>query len=306
MRLGLVTPIVSLNPRFTPPDWELEGGIDDIVAVTQAAESLGFAWVGCPEHVAVPEKAVAERGSRYWDPVATLAYLAAETTTIRLLSHVVVLGYHHPLAVVKRFGTVDLVSGGRFVLGVGVGTLRAEFSLLGADFERRGELADEAIRTIRAAWGRHTAEVPKPGGGTSRWVVEPSGASTEVPIWVGGLTARSLRRALELGDGWVPFGLAADQLAEMLGRPGVAERVAARSGFEVVLAPEPPLDPVGDPAGAALAVRRYADLGATALALRFRHRSRSHYLEQMAAMPAVLDAADLMLSGPDIHLAQSG
>jgi len=305
VRLGLVTPIVSLNPRFTAPAWEVEGGVEDVVAVAQAAESLGYAWVGCPEHVAVPERAVAERGARYWDPVATLSYLAARTSTVRLVSHVVVLGYHHPLAVVKRYGTLDVLSGGRFVLGVGVGSLRAEFSLLGADFERRGELADDAIRTIRAAWGRHTVEVPKPGGGAARWVVEPSGASTEVPIWVGGLTGRSLRRALELGDGWVPFGLSADALGELLGRPGIAEQLG-RPGFEVVLAPEPPLDPLGDPSGAADAVRRYAGLGATALALRFRHSSRSHYLEQMAAMPAVLEAADLPLSGPDIHLAQSG
>jgi len=305
VRLGLVTPIVSLNPRFDPPAWEVEGGIDDLVAVTQAAESLGYAWVGCPEHVALPEKAVAERGGRYWDPVATLAYLAARTTTIRLASHVVVLGYHHPLAVVKRYGTIDVVSDGRFVLGVGVGSLRAEFSLLGADFARRGELADEALRTIRAAWGRTTVDVPRPGGGTARWVVDPSGASTQVPIWVGGLTARSLRRAIELGDGWVPFGLSADALRELLARPGVAEQVA-RPGFEVVLAPEPPLDPVGDPDAAADTVRTYADLGATALALRFRHSSRSHYLEQMAAMPAVLDAAGLPLGGPDIQLAESG
>ena len=305
MRLGLVTPIVSLNPRFDPPAWELEGGIDDVVAVVRAAEALGYAWVGCPEHVALPEKAVAQRGGRYWDPVATLAYLAACTSTIRLLPHIVVLGYHHPLAVVKRYGTIDLLSGGRLVLGVGVGSLRAEFSLLGADFEGRGRQADDAIATIRAAWGRDRAEVPRPGGGESSWVVDPSGASERVPIWVGGMSRRSLRRALELGDGWVPFGLPRDELAALLGAPGVAEQIA-RPGFEVVLAPEPPLDPVGDPAAAAEAVRAYAGIGATALALRFRHGSRAHYLEQLAAMPAVLAAAGQVLSGPDIDLAQSG
>ena len=91
----------------------------------------------------------------------------------------------------------------------------------------------------------------------------------------------------------------------MLGAPGVAEQVG-RPGFEVVLAPEPPLDPVGDPAAAADSVRAYAAIGATALALRFRHSSRSHYLEQLEAMPAVLRDAGESLSGPDIHLAQSG
>ena len=126
--------------------------------------------------------------------------------------------------------------------------------------------------------------VDGPDGRTFDWIVEPSGASERIPIWVGGMTRRSLRRALELGDGWIPFGLARDALAEMLRTPEVAERVR-RPGFEVVLAPEPPLDPVGDPSGAAETVRAYADIGATALALRFRHSSRSHYLEQLEAMP---------------------
>jgi probable F420-dependent oxidoreductase len=305
VRLGLVTPIVSLNPRFETPAWELEGGIDDLVVVAQAAEALGYAFVGCPEHVAVPESAAGQRGGRYWDPVATLSYLAAQTSTIRLLSHIVVLGYHHPLAVVKRYGTIDVLSGGRLVLGVGVGSLRGEFLLLGADFDRRGALADESIATIRAAWGRQSVTVVLPDGRKTDWIVEPSGAAEQIPIWVGGMSARSLRRALELGDGWIPFGLPHDALATMLGAPEVAEQVR-RPGFEVVLAPEPPLDPVGDPAGAAAAVRAYAGIGATALALRFRHSSRSHYLEQLEAMRgAVLDAGE-SLSGPDIDLAQSG
>ena len=304
MRLGLVTPIVSLNPRFDPPAWEVEGAIEDVVVVARAAEALGYAWIGCPEHVAVPETAAGQRGGRYWDPVATLAYLAAETSRIRLLPHIVVLGYHHPLAVVKRYGTIDVLSGGRIVLGVGVGSLRREFELLGADFEGRGALADDAIATIRAAWGRGSAEVVGDDGRTTDWIVEPSGATQRVPIWVGGLTRRSLRRAIELGDGWIPFGLSHGELASMLGAPGVAERVR-RPGFEVVLAPEPPLDPVGDPGAAADAVRAYADIGATALALRFRHSSRSHYLEQLEAMHEVVLAAGETVGGPDIDLAQS-
>jgi alkanesulfonate monooxygenase SsuD/methylene tetrahydromethanopterin reductase-like flavin-dependent oxidoreductase (luciferase family) len=65
MRLGIVTPLVNLNPRFDPPPWELAGGIDDIVAVAQAAERLGYDWVGCPEHVAIPTAVAATRGGRY-------------------------------------------------------------------------------------------------------------------------------------------------------------------------------------------------------------------------------------------------
>ena len=242
MRLGLVTPIVNLNPRFEPPAWEVEGGIDDVVVVARAAEALGYAFVGCPEHVAVPAAAAGQRGGRYWDPVATLSYLAAQTSTIRLLSHVVVLGYHHPLAVVKRYGTIDMLSGGRLVLGVGVGSLRGEFRLLGADFDHRGQLADEALATIRASWGQRTVTVDGPDGRTFDWIVEPSGASELIPIWVGGMTRRSLRRALELGDGWIPFGLTRDALAELLSHPGggrarATTRVRGRAGTRAAARP---------------------------------------------------------------------
>ncbi len=120
VRLGIVTPVVNLNPRFDPPEWEERGGIEDVVEVARAAERTGYEWVSCPEHVAIPSAAAGTRGGRYWDPLTTLAYVAASTQSIGLLSHVLVLGYHHPLEVVKRYGTLDMVSGGRVVLGVGV------------------------------------------------------------------------------------------------------------------------------------------------------------------------------------------
>jgi alkanesulfonate monooxygenase SsuD/methylene tetrahydromethanopterin reductase-like flavin-dependent oxidoreductase (luciferase family) len=204
-----------------------------------------------------------------------------------------VLGYHHPLEIVKRYGTLDLLSGGRVILGVGVGSLEAEFDLLGQDFNGRGARADDALAALRASFG-HTS--PTYSGPYFRYhsvVVDPAGARPDVPIWVGGRTRRSLRRAVALGDGWIPFGLGPDDLGALLGAPDVAAAVAGRgSGFDVVLAPEPPLDPLADPSGAARALRRYAGLGATGLSLRFVHQSRSHYVEQLEAMRAVADRED--------------
>ncbi len=285
MRLGIVTPVVNLNPRFDPPEWERSGGIDDVAAVAVAAEGLGYDFLGCPEHVAIPESVAATRGGRYWDPVATLAFVAARTSRIRLLSHVAVLGYHHPLALVKQYGSLDEASGGRVILGVGVGSLRAEFELLGADFEGRGALADDALAAIRASFGRRAPEYHGTHFEISGWIVEPCGLQARVPIWVGGRTRRSLRRALELGDGWIPFGLGLEALAPILGDPAVVGALADRPRpLLVVLAPEPPLDPTGDPAGARRALEAYAALGATGLAVRVRHRSRHHYVEQLEAL----------------------
>ena len=291
MKLGLVSPIVSLNPRFEAPVWEREGTMEDVVSVAREAERLGYGWVSCPEHIAIPEELSSVRGGRYWDPLTTLSFVAASTRTIGLLTHVLVLGYHHPLEIVKRYGTLDVASGGRVILGVGVGSLEAEFDLLGADFGHRGDRADDALRALRASFGDRR---PRYQGTHYRYggmVVEPCGTARPVPLWVGGRTPRSLRRALELGDGWVPFGLSSDELGAMLGAPAAAEaRTRREGGFDVVLAVEPVLDPVGDPGGAGERLRRYADIGATGVNLRFRHRSRAHYLEQLAALADV--AAD--------------
>lgn len=293
MRLGVVTPVVSRNPRVEPPPWETDAGAEDVVAVAVAAESLGYSWVGCPEHVAVPVEATAQRGARYWDPLVTLAFVAARTERIGLLPHVTVLGYHHPLALVKRWGTLDVVSGGRVVLGVGVGSLAGEFELLGAEFADRGRRADDALRAVRAAWGTPTPRYAGEVYAFADVVVDPCGLARHLPIWVGGRSARSLRRALELGDGWIPFGRSVDELAGLLARPEVRARCEARDPslppFEVVLAPDPPLDPTGDRSGTARAVEAWAAAGASAFAVRVRHRSRDECIEQLAALVRVVD-----------------
>lgn len=277
-RLGIITPVVTLNPRAHNA-WEEPAGVDEVVAVAQAADRLGFHHLTCSEHVAVPAAYAGTRGTRYWDPSATLSFLAAHTRRIRLATHVLVLGYHHPLAIVKRYGTLDLLSGGRLILGVGVGSLREEFDLLGAGFEDRGRRADDTLGVLRAAFGRREVD---------GLVVDPSGVQRPPPIWVGGRTARSLRRAVELGDGWVPFGLATDQVREMLDRARGSEAWSRRTqALEVVLWPEPPIDPLADPAGAERAIAVAVEAGATVVNLRFRSRSLAHHLEQMEAVAAL-------------------
>jgi probable F420-dependent oxidoreductase len=288
VQLGIVTPVVNLNPRFDSAEWERHGGIDDIVEVSRAAERLGYHWVSCPEHIAIPESTAASRGGRYWDPLTTLSFVAASTGAIGLLSHVLVLGYHHPLEVVKRYGTLDVASGGRVILGVGVGSLEGEFALLGAPFAGRGARADDALRAIRASFAQSLPSYSGTHFEYSGFVVEPSGIQERVRLWVGGRTRRSLRRALELGDGWIPFGLSFGELATILRDDAVLAALEAREAdLDVVLAPDPPLDPVGDPAGAVATVRDYGAIGATGLAVRFRHESKQHYLEQLEAMVGV-------------------
>lgn len=284
MKLGLLTPVVSLNPR-AHASWEVDAGIDEIVTVATAADRAGYHHLTCSEHIAVPADVDLRRGTRYWDPLALFGHLAAHTTTIRFATHVLVLGYHHPLDIAKRYGTLDAVSGGRVILGVGVGSLAEEFDLLGASFADRGPRADEALTALRATFGTTTPEHHGDHYDYANFVVDPGFARPDVPIWVGGRTARSLRRALEHGDGWVPFGLGLDEVASCL---DAARDTAAREGrrrpFEIGLWPEPVLDPLGDAEAARRTLDRCEQAGATMVNARFRHDSVEHLVEQIEAL----------------------
>lgn len=290
LRLGLLTPVVSMNPRAAAA-WEATADVEDLAEVVEAADVLGFHHLTCSEHVAVPRGARSSvgslRGTRYHDPAVVLGWLAARTTRIRLATHVLVAGHHHPLGVAKTYGTLDVMSRGRVVLGVGVGSLREEFELLGHPFEDRGARADDFLRGLRAAWGR-----PEPSYEGSHFrfggaVVDPCALTTEPRIWIGGRTARSLRRAVELGDGWVPFGLTPEEVAALTARVRPREGWASRRRpFDVVLTAED-LDAVGDPAGTADRLAERVAAGATVVNVRCRHRSPAELVEQLEALASL-------------------
>jgi probable F420-dependent oxidoreductase len=289
VQLGLVTPVVTRLPQ-AHATWEETAGIDEIARVAVEAERLGYHHLTCSEHVALPAAVVDTRGATYWDPLPTFGYIAARTTTIRLATHVLVLGYHHPLAIAKRYGTLDRVSGGRLVLGVGVGSLREEFDLLGVEFEGRGDRADDAIRALRASLSQLEPQYRGEHYAFDSFVVDPCAVQPRVPIWVGGRTARSLRRAIELADGWAPFGLSRAVLAAMIARARESAAWDARAQaadappFELVLQNENPFDPGAEPERVRDSAERLADAGATTLNVRVVHHSLAHYLEQLAAM----------------------
>ncbi|MDQ3146782.1 MAG: TIGR03619 family F420-dependent LLM class oxidoreductase [Actinomycetota bacterium] len=290
MRLGLVTPVLTLLPR-AHARWEEDGGIHEVSRIVVAADALGYHHVTCSEHVAIPTAVAEVRGGRYWDPLATFGYLAAQTVRIRFATYVLVLGYHHPLAIAKRYGTLDRVSAGRLVLGVGVGSLEDEFDLLGAPFAARGPRADDALRALRAALGQTRPSYRGEHYDFGDVVVDPCAVQAHVPIWVGGRTRRSLRRAATLADGWAPFGLGPDEVVAWLGaaraHPSWAER---RQELEVVLRPAAALDPTAEPGAAVDALGALAEAGATIVDVRLVHRSAGHCVEQLEALIRLAEA----------------
>jgi probable F420-dependent oxidoreductase len=277
MKLGIATPVVT-NVAGASVTWEKNASIEDIGRVAETADQLGYHHMTCSEHIGLPSSETARRGTRYWDPLATFGYVSARTNQIRFATMTLVLGYHHPLAIVKRYGTLDHVSGGRVILGLGVGSLKEEFDLLGAPFEDRGPRADDALRALRAALPSnepaYNGEFYSFGGLT----VDPCALQPHLPIWIGGRTKRSLRRAVTLADGWCPYYVSIDTAADWL------KTFDVPPGFEVVMPADQPLDPVGAPKATEETLGALAAGGTTILSARFIHHSLDHYLEQIHAL----------------------
>lgn len=293
---GMQLPVQSQSTLYAQP-WEASAGVAEIVAVAQACEAAGFDYVAVCDHVAIPSASAEAMSTSWWDTIATLSYLAAVTERVRLLSHVYVLPYRHPLVVAKAWATLDALSGGRAILGVGAGHVRDEFFALDVPFEARGALLDEAIDAVRAAladeFASHKGE---------RWSFDgvgqrPRPVQSPLPIWVGGSSKPAMRRAAERGDGWLPQGPPEGGME--VGIAYVREHRAATRGEEpiVIGALTGPLH-VGDPtwdAGrcvrgpaekVAQYVRTYREMGVDQIQVAFPSRSVGELCDQVAAFAA--------------------
>lgn len=284
--LGVLTPVVTAARAAR---WEADGTIHDLRRIAQAADRLGYDYLTCSEHVGVPSDIVDARGSRYWDPLSTFGYMAAHTERIRFATNVLVLGYHHPLGIAKRYGTLDVVSGGRLILGLGVGSLEEEFALLDVPFADRGPRADDALRALRQSMSVPIAAYEGPYFSFKDSVIDPCAQQGYVPFWIGGRTARSLRRAVELGDGWMPFGLDVADTKTMLDRASHTAAWSARERPLTVVLQNlaAPVDPADAPEQTSVVARELIEAGATTLMMRFVHHSVEHYLEQLEAMAVI-------------------
>lgn len=177
-----------------------------ITELAGAAEEAGFDAVFVTEHPIPEDRWLATGGHHALDPFVALAFAASATTSVRLQTNLCIAAYRNPFLLAKTVATLDALSGGRVVLGIGAGYLKGEFAALGVDFDERNELTDEAIAVMRAAWtgesverdGRHFSA----RGNTSLPRPAQDGGP---PIWIGGNSMRAVRRAVDLADGWAPM-----------------------------------------------------------------------------------------------------
>jgi len=280
VKLAVATPVVTMTPR-SHGAWEATARIEDLARIAETADRLGYHHLTCSEHIAMPSSELARRGACYWDPLATFGYLAARTHVVRLATNVLVLAYHHPLEIAKRYGTLDVVSNGRLILGVGVGTLREEFDLVDAPYEDRGRRADDALRALRAALSKPEPIYHGEFYDFEGLVVDPCAAQERVPIWVGGRTLRSLRRAAALADGWCPFAVTPAQAEDWL------RRVELPADFEVVLPPTARLDPINEPSRTRDILAATAAAGATIVTTGRATDTVDEYLDHLQALAEI-------------------
>jgi probable F420-dependent oxidoreductase len=201
-------------------------------------EELGFDSLWVSDHIIVPE------GSSYipegmLEPLALLPWLAARTGPgLTLGTSVLVLPYRDPVFLAKYLATVDVLSGGRLVVGVGVGWLEEEFAALGAPYAERGAMTDEYLRVLRNLWGTETSSFAgrwKQYEGMRLFPKADTSRSGTIPLVVGGNTPVAIRRAAELGDGWHPINLTPGELATGVDRYREACAAAGRTPGPVVL-----------------------------------------------------------------------
>ncbi|MFJ6556822.1 TIGR03619 family F420-dependent LLM class oxidoreductase [Streptomyces luteogriseus] len=195
----------------------------------QTVEGLGFDLLMISDHIAITPDVAERYPAPFYEPFTTLSWLAGLTTRIQLGTTVLIAPYRHPLLTARMAANLNELSGGRLVLGVGVGWARQEFTALGIPFSQRGQLTDGHLRDIRAAW-KDTA----------------SYGDRRIPVWVGGNSDAGLRRAVRLGDAWHPLRPTVPWLRKAAGRlqtyadeqhlpvPALAPRIALRLTKEPV------------------------------------------------------------------------
>lgn len=281
MRYGVAIPQAG---RFGTPE--------AVRAVVRAVEDLGFDSLWVSDHIIVPE------GSNYIpevmdEPLATLAFVAAETSHVRIGTSVLIVPYRDPVFTAKFLSTVDVLSSGRLIVGVGAGWLEEEFAALGVPFGERGPRTDEYLRVYRNLWETETSSFSGEWKRYERMRMFPKASPARrgaIPLLVGGNGAASIRRAAELGDGWHPINLGPGEFADHVGRYRQACERFGRQPGPIVLRHMPggrtapgggrwPLS--GTPEEQAADIRAYAEAGLDELMLSLPARSVDDLLHEL-------------------------
>ena len=207
MKFGICLPI------------RLDAGAPTNIGIAKAAEGLGFDSVWASDHVVIPARRSGIFTEYFYDPFTLLAFIASGTSRILLGTSVIILPYRNPLVTAKMAASLDVVSGGRLVFGVGPGWMREEFEALGIPYESRGRMTDEYIEIIKTLWEEDDPEYKGEFFSFSDVRFDPKPVQKPRPsVWIAGSSERAMRRAALSGDGWQPTGVSPDSVADGIAR----------------------------------------------------------------------------------------
>jgi probable F420-dependent oxidoreductase len=251
--------------------------------VARAAEEAGFAGFAFTEHPAPGVRWLNAGGHQTLDPFVALAFAAAATRSIRLLTYLCVLPYRNPLLIAKAAATVDKLSGGRFILGTGTGYLKGEFAALGVDIEERNTLFDEALEVMPLHWSGEPFSYQGTHFSARDIIARPVPVQQPIPIWIGGNSKLARRRVAEKAQGWMPLVLPPEMLptvrtstlgdiSEVAAQIAEIRQAAASRGETIDVAypymdPDLLADPTKDPERHRQAFAELAEAGATWIVL---------------------------------------
>lgn len=210
-------------------------GVEDVHALLQLAplaEQLGYDSVWTSEHLFHSEYVLQRLGNKpYYEPLTIFTAVATMTQTVRLGTSVLVLPYHNPIRLAKTVATLDAISNGRVIVGIGVGVIEEEFTALGSPYKERGAYSDETIAILKELW---TQEDPQFAGTYYTFngmKFSPKPVQTPYPpIWIGGASRPAIRRAAQVGDGWHPIRQSPEDLRSSL---ATLRQLAADAGRDV-------------------------------------------------------------------------
>lgn len=234
-------------PETHGPDGDMldAGPIGEVAA---AAEEAGFEGFSLTEHPAPGANWLSNGGHQSLDPFVALAFAAATTERLKLLTYLTVVPYRNPLLLAKSVATLDKCSGGRAVLGMGVGYLKSEYFALGVDFEERNALFDEALDVLPLHWKGEPFSYEGLHFNARNVIARPAPVQDPIPMWIGGNSKLSRRRAATKAQGWMPMAgppelstttrtvaiTGLEQLAEMIGEVQDAAEAAGRPPLEIL------------------------------------------------------------------------
>jgi probable F420-dependent oxidoreductase len=297
---GMQLPIQSQSSMYVA-EWETRAGPEELARIARVADESGYFYLGVCDHTAIPRRLADAMSTVWYDTTATLGWLAALTTRTHLLSHVLILAQRHPLRAAKELSTLDHLSGGRLIVGVGAGHVPEEYELLTGQFAERGRHTDEAVSALALAFTAEFPELPGPRFPASGMGVAPRPVrQPRPPIWIGGSSPAAIRRTAALGDGWLPQGTRRRDLPEQIARLR-ALRAELRGGapLDIGTIVEPiflsAVRPGWDLPGYVLqggaeeiasSLRELVAMGVNHLQVRFMARSVEEYCDQTAAFGA--------------------